>query len=85
MALAFTAEVELVFVDTTLKLLLEEVYNALLLLVIVTIPPDVLVVSAPKEMEAVLTVVGEVLDVCTVVVDVGVVEGEDVVEAVASC
>jgi hypothetical protein len=85
-ALAFTAEVELVFVDTTLKLLLEDVvYNALLLLVIARIPPTVLVVSAPDETEAVLIVEGEALDVCTVVVDEGVVEGEDVDDVVASC
>jgi hypothetical protein len=85
-ALAFTAEVELVFVDATLTLLLEEVvYNTLLLLVVGTIPPAVLVVSAPDETEGVLTVEGEVLDVVAVVVDVGVVEGEDVVDGVASC
>jgi hypothetical protein len=84
--LAFTAEVELVFVDATLTLLLEEVvYNTLLLLVVVTIPPAVLVVSAPNETELVLIVEGEVLDGCTVVVNVGVVKGEDDVDVVASC
>jgi hypothetical protein len=105
-ALAFTTEVELVFVDATLTLLLEEVvyhtllllvvvtippdvlevvYHTLLLLDVVTIPPDMLVISAPDETDVVLTVEGEALDACTIVVDVGEVEGEDVVGFVASC
>jgi hypothetical protein len=93
-ALASTAEVDLVFVDATLTLPLEEVvyhiplllvvvippdmleavYNTLLQLVVVTIPPDMLVISAPDETEVVLTVEGEALNVCTVVMDVGEVE-----------
>jgi hypothetical protein len=55
------------------------------LLVVVTIPPNVLVVSAPDETEVVLIVESEVLEVCTILVDVGVVEGEDVVDGAASC
>jgi hypothetical protein len=65
--------------------MLEVVYHTLLLLDVVTIPPDMLVISAPDETDVVLTVEGEALDACTIVVDVGEMEGEDVVDFVASC
>jgi hypothetical protein len=87
-ALAVSAELELelVFKTATLELFVEEVvYNTVLLLFEVTIHAAELVVLAPNEADVVLAMEDEVVAVSTLVVGVGVVEGEDVVDVVASC